>query len=241
MAVAVDPAAPGEVAGGVVLFRPLSFEQRFGLSVTDLLVPVGEHGVSPVMPYHRCRAEAEREAFLLKTPADVDIVAGGANLFIEYADIEQRGFAECHVASGDMFRFLVAQEHVDRTARSVSYAIGNRTIVRRREVRPAYTGMASGEKRMREVLQPVPIGIRVVIEVCDNLASRCFEPEVSRVAESVIFSADDAKARIARYRFRIVGGSIVDDEYFEVRVVDARESIETFRQGARAVVRTHHY
>ena len=51
-----------------------------------LLAQVGADRVAAVVPDHRRRAEAERPAALLQPPADVDVVAGHAELRVEPAD-----------------------------------------------------------------------------------------------------------------------------------------------------------
>src|SRR5206468_12298327 len=85
-AAAVNPTSPGELARAVVLLRPLPFEQPLGLSVTALLLPVGAHGVTAVVPHHCGRVKPEGPSLFLQPPAHVDVVAGHTELRIEPAD-----------------------------------------------------------------------------------------------------------------------------------------------------------
>src|SRR5207245_8857331 len=59
---AVDPAGPAGMAGEVVLLRPLSLQERFGLAVTHLLFPERAHRATAMVPDHGPRAEPPRLA-----------------------------------------------------------------------------------------------------------------------------------------------------------------------------------
>src|SRR5204862_353557 len=111
-AAAVNPASPGELARAVVLLRPLPFEQRLGLSVTALLLPIGEHGVTAVVPHHCGRVKPESPSLLLQPPAHIDVVAGHTELRIEPADGLEARLPERHVAAGDMLGLPVGKEDV---------------------------------------------------------------------------------------------------------------------------------
>src|SRR5207302_6875487 len=97
---AVHTPAPARVAEHVVLLGPLGLEERFGLSVSDLLLPVSLQRVAPMMPDHRRGAEADRPTTILNLPTDIDVVAGHAEPWVEAADLSERGGAKGHVASG---------------------------------------------------------------------------------------------------------------------------------------------
>src|SRR2546430_12867068 len=73
--VAIDAAGPARVPRAVVFLRPLPLEHRLGPAVPDLLLPVGAHRVAAVGADHGGRAEAQREARVLKAPADGHAVA----------------------------------------------------------------------------------------------------------------------------------------------------------------------
>ena len=105
----VQTPGPDEMSGRVVLFRPFLLEKRLGPPVADLLAPVGTDGVAAVMPDHGRRMKAERPAALLQPPADVDIIAGGAEARIEAADGLEGLSAEGHVASGNVLGHLIRE------------------------------------------------------------------------------------------------------------------------------------
>ena len=71
---------------GVVLLGPLAFQGGLGAAVVELLPPIAADRVAAAVPDHRRGVEAERPAALLEAPADVDVVAGDAELRVEPAD-----------------------------------------------------------------------------------------------------------------------------------------------------------
>src|SRR5205823_6537954 len=95
----VQAAAPAQVSGRVVLLRPLALQQRLGPAVAPLLLDVGAQRAASVVPDERRRAEAERPAELLQTPADVHVVAGGPKPGIEAVDQLEAGPSERRVAA----------------------------------------------------------------------------------------------------------------------------------------------
>src|SRR2546427_4737979 len=56
----------------VVLLRPLALEHRFGAAVTDLLPPVGAHGVAAVVPDHRGGVKPQGPPPPPQAPAHLD-------------------------------------------------------------------------------------------------------------------------------------------------------------------------
>src|SRR5260221_4128434 len=91
-------------------------DERLGLAVAALLAEIGLYRVAAEVPDDGSRAEADSVAGILKTPADVDVVAGGAIDRIEAAEAEQQIAPERHVAAGDMLGDVVAHQHVGRPA-----------------------------------------------------------------------------------------------------------------------------
>src|SRR5207244_5541353 len=132
--VPVDAAGPADVARAVVFLGPLALQHRLGPAVPDLLLPVGAHGIPPVVPDHGGRAEAERPAPLLQPPAYVHVITGGAKLRIEPADGLEAGFPERHVAAGDVLRLVIGPEDMHGTARRRAHEVSERYVPRRRGV-----------------------------------------------------------------------------------------------------------
>ena len=137
MAVAVDPSAPGNMTGRVVLLGPFSFEQCLGFAVAYLLLPIGQDGLSPVVPYHRRRIKTQRMTLLPQSPTYINVITGSAKLFIETAYFEKGGLAKCHVTAGKVFRLIVRNEHMDRATRRLRDTIRDWSIVRGWYIRSA--------------------------------------------------------------------------------------------------------
>ena len=81
----VDTPGPEQMAGDVVLLRPFLFQQRLGLAVALLLLPVRAHRVAAMVPDHGGGTEPQRPAPFAQPPADVDVVTGDAELRVEPA------------------------------------------------------------------------------------------------------------------------------------------------------------
>src|SRR5204863_5382152 len=84
---AVDAPEPARLAEQIEAIRMLEVEERLRLAVPHLLLQVRLHGVAPVVPNGCRRAEADRVATVLETPADVHVVARRRVRRIEAADL----------------------------------------------------------------------------------------------------------------------------------------------------------
>ena len=124
----------------------------------------------------RAGAEAECPAGLLQAPADVDVVAGDPELLVEAADRLQGRLAEGHVAAGDVLGLAVGEQDVDRPAGRGRHALGDLAVVGGRDVGAADAGVAVRPQRRGQVVQPVGVGIGVVVEEGDDLARRRASP-----------------------------------------------------------------
>ena len=87
------------------------------------------------MPDHRRRREPDCRACLAETPAQIDIVPGGFENWVEPTDHVQSVFSEHHVASRNMLGDPVGEQNHTRVPRCVRYCIGFPPIVRWRKVR----------------------------------------------------------------------------------------------------------
>src|SRR2546423_4831098 len=99
-----------------------------------------------MMPDHRRRTEGDDVAGLLQPPAKIDVVPGFAKIRIEAADRLECPAVEGHVATGNVLSHGVGQEDVTRTARSSCDTGLHPVIRRRREVRPADSGVIATEE-----------------------------------------------------------------------------------------------
>ncbi len=91
-------------------FGILEIEHRLGLAVAPLLAVVGFHGVAAEMPDEGRGTIAKREARVEHPPANIDVVTGGGELGIEAINLREGGFAEEHIAAGQMLGAIVAGE-----------------------------------------------------------------------------------------------------------------------------------
>src|SRR5258708_19361162 len=107
VAIAVNPAVPGRIAGRVVFFRPFLFQHRLRPAITALLPPISAHRIAPVMPDYRRRAEAECPTVLLQPPTHIHIIARHPEQRIKTADGTKPAGSEGHVAAWDMFGFAL--------------------------------------------------------------------------------------------------------------------------------------
>ena len=189
-----------------------------------------------MVPHDRRRAEAERPPPLLELPAHVDIVPRGPEPGVEPADRPQRLAPEGHVAARDVLRFPVGEEHVRRTAGRVRHAVGDRSVAGRGDVRPSDRDVCGGEERVDEIVEPVRVGIGVVIEVGDDLAGRRLEAGVPGRREPPVLRLDEPQVVFAGDGRGVVGRAVVDDDHLEVRVVQLRETVEAVANRPAAVV-----
>src|SRR2546422_10822848 len=109
MAIPVDSARPRDMAGEIVLLRPFLFQKGFRFAVIVLLLPIGSNRITPVVPDHRAWAISEAPPLLLKSPAEIHIVARNAKLRIESPYGFQSGFAKSHITPRNMFGLAVGQ------------------------------------------------------------------------------------------------------------------------------------
>src|SRR5215207_6678844 len=98
---------------GVVPLRPFPLQQRFGLAVALLLLPVSSDRVAAVVPDQRRRIEAEGPPPLLESPADIHVVTRHPESRVEAADRLELVFPEGHIAARNVFGYIVRQQEVD--------------------------------------------------------------------------------------------------------------------------------
>ena len=118
----------------VVFFWLFLFEYCFGVTVVPLLFEVVTHAAAAVMPHDGPRMESQRSSLFDQTPAEVDIVPRDPKLLVETIDRQNRIPPERHVAAGQMLGQKIGVEDVARPARRVRNAVGDGTILVRREV-----------------------------------------------------------------------------------------------------------
>ena len=191
------------------------------------------------MPDHRGRAEADRPPRVLKPPADVDVVAGGAERRVEAADRCKRRAPERHVAARDVLGLACrragrgsgppgAWRDASATGASSAGAMFG----------PPIAAWARGQERRGEVAEPVRIGVGVVVEVGDDVARRrrC-QPVLRAHREARVRPVEMSRTSYSRGdRGRPVGRAVVDDDHLEVRDSPAARRPRGSPDRPRAVV-----
>src|SRR5207344_2367463 len=95
----------------------LKEQKSFGFAVPLLLLDIVSHRVSAKMPNDRSRTKTDRIAFVLQSPTEIHIIAGGAEHRIKPIDGLQRFPAKSHVAARYVLGNFIVQQHVSRRAR----------------------------------------------------------------------------------------------------------------------------
>src|SRR5260370_26521187 len=110
------------------------------------------------MPDDGGRAEADDIAGILKTPADVDIIAGRAIDRIEAAQPHQHLAAERHVAARDVLGDFVADQYMRRTTRRDGHRGVYEALLERRHIWGAATNQAAPPQLRDNRCDPIPVG-----------------------------------------------------------------------------------
>ena len=132
-----------------------------------------------MVPDDRSRAETDGQPTFSQPPADVHVVSGRMESFVEAADLLERLPAKRHVAAGDVLRLPVGDEYVGRAAGRIGDAAGDHSIIREGQVGPSHARVVRAHERVGEILQPFGVRFRVVVDVGDDLARGDAEPGVA--------------------------------------------------------------
>src|SRR6516162_1858614 len=181
------------MAGHVIFLRPFPLEHCFCLPIAELLFPVPADRIALVVADHGTRVEAERPAMLLEPPACVYVVAGRTELRVEAADSCECLLPERHVASRNVLRLAVGQKDVDRSARCMSHAACNPPVIRRGNVPAAQPSVCRRAKGFGEEPQPLRVGPRISIDVCDDVSGRGLQARVPGEAQSPVWRPNESE------------------------------------------------
>ena len=107
----VDAALPTDAAFGKTL-RVFFEEEGFGFPVAHLLFEVSPGRSAAVMPNEGGAAEPEGVSGVAESPAKVDVVSGGVELFVESADLIEGGSSYREVAAGEVLGGGVVEHDV---------------------------------------------------------------------------------------------------------------------------------
>src|SRR5207245_9691302 len=142
---------------------------------------------------------------------------------------------ERHVAAGDVLGLAIGDEDVHRSARCAGDALGDRPVARWRDVRPAHTGVRRAEERGCEVRKPVRVGVRVVVDICDDLARRGVETGVARNGQAAVRSLDQANIVATGDRAGAVRRPVVYYDHFVIRIREAAQALQAITDRPNAV------
>src|SRR5688572_11182948 len=111
------------MTGQVVLRGPLRVQQRLGLAVPLLLLPIPTQCGAAVVPHDRRRTEAELPPAVAYPPAHVDVIARRPEQGVEPADSDESAPTESHVTARDVLCLPIAEQYVDGAAGSVGHTV----------------------------------------------------------------------------------------------------------------------
>src|SRR5213593_560865 len=100
--------------------------------------------------------------------------------------------------------------------------------------------MVGCHERVREILEPVRVGVRVVINIGDDFTSSGFPARVPRAAQAVIFSSDESKWVLGGDVSRVVARSIINHDDFIVGVFQPQQTFKTLADHSPAVITAQH-
>src|SRR5262249_11923688 len=113
---------------------------------------------------------------------------------------------------------------MDWSTRSVCNAVRNERVSRGRNVRAADADISPIGKSQSEPLQPVTIGISVIIDVSDYVSSCGPQPRVAGRAQPGILRLNQAYVIPGRDLGSCVCRSVIDHNQFVIRIIQAFES-----------------
>ncbi len=144
-----------------------------------------------MMPDYGRRAEAQRSSASLNLPAHINVVARDPKCPVESANALERGFSESHVAARNMFREVIAQEHVVWAAGGMRDAESPERIVKGRKIGTAYSFVRTIVERRGKEFQPMNIRIGVIVEIRDDFTGARLKPQIAGTAKSPVLDGDD--------------------------------------------------
>ena len=121
---------------------------------------------------------------------------------------------------------------------AAGHLMGAGSVAGHREVRTADPRHAGSVHSKREVIRPFGLRVRVAVEVGDEVAARGLQPHVARDGEPPMRNLNEPRSIVAGDDCaRLVRGSVIDDDHFEVRVLERAGMAQALVERARGVVR----
>src|SRR5207245_705517 len=160
--------------------------------------------------------------------------ASRPELRVEPPDRVQTGLPERHVAARDMLRLAIGDENVHGPTRRLGHALGDRSVSWRGDVRTPHAGVRGAHEGGDEIGEPLGVGVRVVVEVGDDLPGGRLQPRVAGVGKTAVLRLDEPAIVPPRDGGRVVGGPVVHDNDFIVGVLEPSEPLEAVADGGRS-------
>src|SRR6266566_7483493 len=101
---------------------------------------------------------------------------------------------------------------MDGATRGARDTLRGAAITRGCDVRSAYADIRRAQKSVREIRQPVRIGVRVIVGVRDDLAAGCPETGVPRTGETAVLGLDQRAVVSARDRGGAVRRAVIHND-----------------------------
>src|SRR5207244_8908977 len=103
-------------------------------------------------------------------PADIQIMAGDAELRVKTAEGLKAIRSKSHITAGDVFGLPVREKNVSRPARRMADASRDVSVVGKRNVGTTDSGTIHLLKRVHQIAEPVRIRAGIVVKVRNNFA-----------------------------------------------------------------------
>src|SRR5881397_3907769 len=96
--------------------------------------------------------------------------------------------------------------------------------------------MRSALKGAAEVIEPILIRIRIIVDIRDDFATRELHPGIPRGAQTAVFGSYQPYPIILSDFGGIIGRPVIDDDNFVIGVIELAEVLKALAYGARSVI-----
>ncbi len=111
-------------------------------------------------------------------------------------------------------------QHVTRPARRVGNALGRGTVARRWDVRPGDAHVIRGHEQVREIMQPVRVRVRIIIDVRHDGSRGRLHAHVAGRTEAVVRRADQAHVVTRNNVHGFIRRTVIHHNGFKVRIFE---------------------
>ena len=168
------------------------------------------------MPDEGPGIKAELHSGVLQPPAEVDVIAGGVEAGVEAAEFLERTFAHHQIAARQMFGGGVVEHHMTGSARcGADHGLPPVRGALRQVGSADCSVIRVGFKEVVDALQPVAIGLAVIVGIGEDLGLGPLCARVAGRAQSAVLGAhqyDFGKALTDELRRAVVGAIIDHDD-----------------------------